>query len=161
MPFVQGVLGTLSRIFLYYIIATNRCLINLHLPLQVKLELIRQAESLEQVRDILEGAASEVGSPSSVTSWKTKEHIPRKKKTKPSNVGPIRANQPLPQEIPSQQMRFLGPSALSTCLIGWNGDVCFGMWFGYWMTEAGAQWPKLFCFFFFFFNELQKLFRTL
>lgn len=81
-----------------------------------------------------------------------------KKKKQPPNVGPIRANQPLPQEIASQQMRFLGPSALSTCLISWNGDVCFGMWFGDWMTEAGAQWPKFFFFcFFFVLNELQML----
>lgn len=36
--------------------------------LQVKLELIRQAENLEQVKDILEDKASEVGSPSTVAS---------------------------------------------------------------------------------------------
>lgn len=35
---------------------------------QVKLELIRQAENLEQVKDILEDTASKVGSPSTVAS---------------------------------------------------------------------------------------------
>lgn len=35
---------------------------------QVKLELIRQAENLEQVKDILEDKSSEVDSPSTVAS---------------------------------------------------------------------------------------------
>lgn len=50
------------------ILSDSKHLTVLHLPPQVKLELIRQAENLEQVRDILEDKASEDGSPSTVTS---------------------------------------------------------------------------------------------
>lgn len=51
--------------------------------LQVKLELVRQAESLEQVREILEEGVSEAGAPPADASWVseshvgTKEHRPR------------------------------------------------------------------------------------
>lgn len=41
---------------------------DLPLSLQVKLELIRQAESLEQVKEILEEGVGEAGSPSIVAS---------------------------------------------------------------------------------------------
>lgn len=86
---------------------------------QVKLELIRQAENLEQVKDILEDKASEVGSPSTVASWKkTQTHIPGR--------NPVAADQPaLPWDDanPCNQWGFPTGSSQYGC-VGW---VCFTM----------------------------------
>lgn len=46
----------------------------LFLPLQVKLELIRQAESFEQVKEILEEQVGEAGSSSADPSWASEVH---------------------------------------------------------------------------------------
>lgn len=63
----------------------------LFLPLQVKLELIRQAESFEQVKEILEEQVGEAGSPSADSSWASQVHH---NQIAHLHMGPKKANFP-------------------------------------------------------------------
>lgn len=78
--------------YFHYISTINWYFTDLPLSLQVKLELIRQAESLEQVKEILEEGVSEIGSSPANTSWvhtATKEHRPRENLTSGTNKGQL------------------------------------------------------------------------
>lgn len=64
--------------------------------LQVKLEVIRQAETLEQVKEILEDGVSEASSSPADASWVieshtgTKENRPRENGNKSDQQGPTK-----------------------------------------------------------------------
>lgn len=61
---------------------TNWYITDPSLSIQVKLELIRQAESLEQVKEILEEGVSEAGSPPADASWAITSHWNQRAQTK-------------------------------------------------------------------------------